>query len=74
MESVLASAKLNSALIFHDPRSTVFGRIIESGDFGMLDSGIDAKVHIMAASVGLTDDRDQALRHRPVVISPMDIG
>lgn len=74
MESILASSKLNSAVIFHDPRSPVFARIRESGRFGILDPGIDARAHVMAARPGLSEEQDQALRNKPVMISPMDVG
>lgn len=74
MDSVLAMSNLNSAVIFHDPRSAVFARIRESGRFGILNSGIDATVHVMAAIPGLTLQQQQALRNKPVLISPMDVG
>lgn len=74
IESILASQKLNNALIFHDPRSAVFRRIEESGRFGILNSGIDAEVHIMAKTRGFQEQQKRLLRQKPVMISPMDIG
>lgn len=74
MESVLASSEMNSALIYFDPRCPVFARIRSSGHFGMLDAGIDAKVHVMAAGYALTMQEDQMLKQKPVIISSMDIG
>jgi GNAT superfamily N-acetyltransferase len=74
MESVLAATKVYSAVIFHDPRSATFERISDSGRFGLLNSGIDTKVHVMASTFGFTKGQEQALRNRPMMISPLDIG
>jgi len=74
MESVLAFSGMNTALIFYDPRCPVFESIKSNGRFGMLDTGIDATVHVMAAGHALTTQENQMLKQKPVMISPIDIG
>lgn len=74
LETVLACNEVKAAMIFQDPGSPVFRRIAASGRLGPLNAGIDVKVHVMAALIGLSDEQDLRLRRDPMVISPADIG
>lgn len=74
MESVLARYRVGSAMIFYDPRSPVFQRIARAGSFGMLNSGVEITVHVMGSLIGFSAIEKQRFKHRPVVLSPMDIG
>ncbi len=74
MESALAYHRVGSAIIFYDPRSPVFQRIAAAGNFGVLQSGVGARVHITASWLGLSTTDAKQLEEKPVVLSPLDIG
>ena len=74
IEALLARSGMNLAMVFQDPRSPVGQRIHASGRFGILNAGVGARVHVMAALEGFTEDQRIRLRRSPLCLSPLDIG
>lgn len=74
VEALLARSGMTLAMAFQDPRSPVSQRMRSHGRFGILNSGVAAQVHVMAALEGFTDEQRAQCRQSPLCISPLDIG
>ena len=73
-EALLARVGVTLAMAFQDTRSPVYQRIARCGSFGILNSGVDARVYVMAALEGFTSAQRAECLQMPLCISPMDIG
>ena len=74
IEAMLARNRVSSAMTFQDPRSSVYQRVARYGRFGILHSGVGAKVHVMATFKGASNVQHERYRQMPLLISPMDIA
>ena len=74
IEALLSRAGVNLAMMFQDSRSSVYQRIARHGGFGILNSGVDTRVYVMAVLEGFTNAQREECQRMPLCISPMDIG
>lgn len=74
MESVCAELKLYSGIIWIDPKSELYNRIKEAGDWGIMNKLKDhIPANVFAAFRNIPEEEQVAFRNNPAYISAFDL-
>ncbi len=72
MEALLARNRLHFGMIYLDPRSPIYQRLMAAGKFGALNKLINVPVQVMAFLKGFTAAETAGIRRQPLFISMQD--